>query len=145
MTLPPPSSSDHQSTPKFKILEEDCDRPSCDDIKSTLPKSLEEYKAMAEKYSKSKKVQCPPFKSELGRSSWTLLHTMVRSFRFFNLLQSRFLVDYVSLLFEVILFSFFVECWDTTFELFLFYSVFLSHYIRANWIGLGRICFMCFY
>lgn len=58
--------------------EEDCERPSCDDIKQALPKSMEELQAMAQKHAAKKKVECPPRSAELGRSSWKLLHSMVR-------------------------------------------------------------------
>jgi hypothetical protein len=58
--------------------DEDCERPACDDIKQTLPKSMEEFQAMTQKHAAKKKVECPPRSAELGRSSWKLLHSMVR-------------------------------------------------------------------
>eukprot|EP00339_Tiarina_fusa_P024419 CAMPEP_0117039298 /NCGR_PEP_ID=MMETSP0472-20121206/27597_1 /TAXON_ID=693140 ORGANISM="Tiarina fusus, Strain LIS" /NCGR_SAMPLE_ID=MMETSP0472 /ASSEMBLY_ACC=CAM_ASM_000603 /LENGTH=156 /DNA_ID=CAMNT_0004749765 /DNA_START=325 /DNA_END=795 /DNA_ORIENTATION=- len=58
------------------ILDEDCERPACDDIKKNLPSSMEELKAMAKKQKAKRKVECPPRSAELGRSSWKLLHSM---------------------------------------------------------------------
>ena len=57
---------------------DDCERPACDDIKKALPSSTEELQAMSQKLASKKKVQCPPRSAELGRSSWKLLHSMVR-------------------------------------------------------------------
>lgn len=57
---------------------DDCERPACDDIKKALPSSTEELQAMSQKLAAKKKVQCPPRSAELGRSSWKLLHSMVR-------------------------------------------------------------------
>lgn len=49
-----------------------CDRPACDDMVSMLKK--------AQAYSADQKaadtIVCPPNSAELGRSSWTLLHSM---------------------------------------------------------------------
>lgn len=59
--------------------EEDCERPACDDIKQALPKSMEEVQALTQKHAAKQKVECPPRGAELGRSSWKLMHTMVRS------------------------------------------------------------------
>ena len=59
------------------LFGEDCERPACDDIKNSLPGSMEDLKEMAKNQAASKKVQCPPRKGELGRSSWKLLHSMV--------------------------------------------------------------------
>jgi FAD-linked sulfhydryl oxidase len=58
------------------ILDEDCERPACDDIKMNLPSSMEELHSMAKKQAAKKKVECPPRSAELGRSSWKLLHSM---------------------------------------------------------------------
>ena len=60
------------------LLEEDCERPSCDDIKNVLKTSLDQLDSKANKKAASKDVQCPPGKGEIGRSSWKLLHSMVR-------------------------------------------------------------------
>ena len=38
---------------------------------------LEALESMSKEYKAKQPVQCPPKKSELGRSSWKLLHTMV--------------------------------------------------------------------
>ena len=61
------------------LLDEDCERPSCDDVKKALPASMEELQAMAKKQKEKQKVECPPNSAELGRSSWKLLHSMVRT------------------------------------------------------------------
>ena len=65
--------------------EEDCERPSCDDIKTALKTSLDRLDKMpkskggkAAASPSEKDVQCPIGKSDLGTSSWKLLHTMVR-------------------------------------------------------------------
>lgn len=71
-------SSNPQKT-KLGLMEEDCERPACDDIKKSLPTSMEELKAMAKKQAAKEKVHCPPRTAELGRSSWKLLHSMVRT------------------------------------------------------------------
>lgn len=34
---------------KMTILDEDCDRPACEDIQKALPKTMEEMKAMSKK------------------------------------------------------------------------------------------------
>jgi len=58
----------------------DCERPACDDVKKALPTtSLDELRAMATKRNVNQKVECPPRSAALGRSSWTLLHSMVRT------------------------------------------------------------------
>jgi hypothetical protein len=64
------------------LFEEDCERPACDDIKKALPSSIDEAKAMSKKLASKQKVQCPPRSAELGRSSWNLLHSMVRPVSF---------------------------------------------------------------
>jgi hypothetical protein len=52
--------------------EDDCDRPACHDMMSQMKK--------ASQASQDKKaVECPPNSGVLGRASWTLLHTMVRT------------------------------------------------------------------
>jgi hypothetical protein len=67
------------SAKKGGLFDDDCDRPSCDDIKQALPKSMEEFQALTKKHAAKKKVECPLRSAELGRSSWNLLHTMVRA------------------------------------------------------------------
>ena len=59
------------------LLEEDCERPSCDDIKNVLKTSLDQLETKTNKKADSKNVQCPPGKGEIGTSSWKLLHSMV--------------------------------------------------------------------
>jgi hypothetical protein len=79
-----PSSANNPPKAKKKglFLDEDCERPACDDIQKSLPKSMEELQAMTAKnkqQQQKKKVECPPRTAELGRSSWKLLHSMVRT------------------------------------------------------------------
>jgi hypothetical protein len=86
-----PSSANAKK--KGLFLDEDCIRPACDDIQKSLPKSMEELQAMTAKnkqQQQTKKVECPPRTAELGRSSWKLLHSMVRYF--LHVLQSNRLV-----------------------------------------------------
>ena len=58
---------------------DDCERPACDDIQSMFQKAAAEANKQKET---SKTVQtvkeCPAGSSELGRSTWTLMHSMVR-------------------------------------------------------------------
>lgn len=51
----------------------DCDRPACDDMMSKLKKAAQ---AAAKK---TKKMDCPLGTADMGRSSWGLLHSMVRN------------------------------------------------------------------
>lgn len=68
----------------FPGLPDDCDRPACDDTVSALNAALSRVqeaetakeKAVAAVTSSPSKVECPPNSPELGRASWTLLHTM---------------------------------------------------------------------
>ena len=73
---------------------DDCDRPACDDTKSALTAALQRVQdgtSMKQKNHppKSKSVRqssdvpqnytaCPPTRDEIGVSTWSLLHTMVR-------------------------------------------------------------------
>jgi hypothetical protein len=52
-----------------KLLD-DCDRPSCDDMVGMMKQAMNRSK-------EKEKVECPPTSPELGRSTWTLLHTLV--------------------------------------------------------------------
>lgn len=61
------------------IFGEDCERPACDTIKQAMPGSMEALQELSAKQKAKKKVECPPRSAELGRSSWKLLHTMVRA------------------------------------------------------------------
>lgn len=57
---------------------EDCDRPQCDDTKSALTMALRRvHNNDVEQIQPSTKL-CPPSKDEIGSSTWTLLHSMVR-------------------------------------------------------------------
>jgi hypothetical protein len=71
-----------------KGLDDDCDRPACDDTVSALKSAMDRFQSrrssppVASSPTKSKQediVECPPTSPELGRASWALLHSMVRS------------------------------------------------------------------
>ena len=68
---------------KLPSLLDDCERPACDDMVSMLKAASDRaHKAEVDKQIKDEEkisaaIQCPPKSAELGRSSWTLLHTMV--------------------------------------------------------------------
>ena len=59
----------------------DCDRPACEDTVSALSNALNRLKNQKitdnPNSRDSKKKECPPSKDSIGRSSWTLLHSMV--------------------------------------------------------------------
>lgn len=73
---------------------EDCDRPACDDTKSALTAALQRVQdgaskqkkhtnSIAESVRQSSDVPqnysaCPPTRDEIGVSTWSLLHSMVR-------------------------------------------------------------------
>ena len=66
---------------------DDCDRPACDDTVSALSaalrrvsenKGVTENEASLETTLPREYSACPPNSAELGRSTWTLLHSMVR-------------------------------------------------------------------
>ena len=64
--------------------EADCERPACDDVKKALPTTSLDDLTMTLAAAKrgaaaTNKVECPPRGADLGRSSWKLLHSMVRS------------------------------------------------------------------
>jgi hypothetical protein len=74
---------------KLPSFLDDCDRPACDDMMSMLKaasgrvRENEKKKKIAlhetvQPDQTSFRLQCPPKSAELGSSSWTLLHTMVR-------------------------------------------------------------------
>jgi hypothetical protein len=83
-TTEPPKASKLRSTPPaFSSLVDDCERPACDDMASMLRQAHTRSQTTAAAASKetvaaAEKVECPPRTAELGRASWTLLHTMVR-------------------------------------------------------------------
>ena len=59
----------------------DCYRPACEDTVSALSNALNRLKNQKitdnSNSRDSKKKECPPSKDSIGRSSWTLLHSMV--------------------------------------------------------------------
>ena len=57
---------------------ENCDRPACEDTVSALSAAIERIGGQAKSLASEKSLECPPSKDSLGRSSWTLLHNMVR-------------------------------------------------------------------
>lgn len=67
---------------------EDCERPACDDMVSMLkqaqarkglnPSAPLVPQELDEELQTLSSPSCPPNSAELGRSSWTLLHSMVR-------------------------------------------------------------------
>ena len=70
---------------------DDCDRPACDDTKSALTAALQRVGAstkdastrVSKKSTKEDNVPsdynaCPPTRDEIGVSTWSLLHSMVR-------------------------------------------------------------------
>jgi len=68
---------------KTKKLIDDCERPACDDMQSMFQQAAEASKKSKAKQaaavsSAAKKKECPAGSSELGRSTWTLMHSMVR-------------------------------------------------------------------
>lgn len=63
----------------------DCDRPACDDTKTALSAALQRLgdqsgRGVASKSGRGTKQsndkECPPTKDEIGRSTWSLLHSM---------------------------------------------------------------------
>jgi len=61
----------------FKTMGgEDCDRPQCDDTKSALSMALR--RVHNNDATQPSTMMCPPSKDEIGASTWTLLHSMVR-------------------------------------------------------------------
>ncbi|KAL7566108.1 hypothetical protein ACA910_003882 [Epithemia clementina (nom. ined.)] len=67
-----------KATPFSTIIGDDCDRPACDDVASKMQQMMmasQKADSVASN-SSSKEIQCPPKSGELGRASWTLLHSM---------------------------------------------------------------------
>mmetsp|Transcript_10878 Transcript_10878/g.16789 ORF Transcript_10878/g.16789 Transcript_10878/m.16789 type:complete len:175 (+) Transcript_10878:107-631(+) len=61
----------------FANLMDDCDRPACDDTVSALSKAMASVQRKEEESkNNTSSKECPPKSAELGKSSWTLLHTM---------------------------------------------------------------------
>ena len=75
------SSKNDPLAPFLKSMGEDCDRPACDDTKSALTAALGRVNA-AKKKAGEKQPRgysgCPPTRDEIGVSTWTLVHSMVR-------------------------------------------------------------------
>lgn len=71
----------------FMKIQEDCDRPACDDTVSALSSALNRLNknkgkdvlpaASASKQESISSKECPPSKSVIGDSAWTLMHSMV--------------------------------------------------------------------
>lgn len=76
----------------FLNKKDDCDRPACEETVSALSNALNRLKEKKKKKStissgtvgEEKKMACPPSKDYIGKSSWTLLHSMVRRIRMMN-------------------------------------------------------------
>lgn len=64
----------------FLKKKDDCDRPACEDTVSALSSALNRLNEKKKKGGKGamKNTTCPPTKDYIGKSSWTLLHSMVR-------------------------------------------------------------------
>mmetsp|Transcript_15941 Transcript_15941/g.22708 ORF Transcript_15941/g.22708 Transcript_15941/m.22708 type:complete len:105 (-) Transcript_15941:589-903(-) len=74
--------------------QKDCDRPACEETVAALSASLNRLKAnqainesiyvkttnSSRSLGSDSDLPCPPTKDQIGKSSWTLLHTMVRNF-----------------------------------------------------------------
>lgn len=69
----------------FLQQQEDCDRPACEDTVNALSSALHRLNKKKEASSESidkgisSSKMCPPTKDVIGSSSWTLLHSMVRT------------------------------------------------------------------
>jgi hypothetical protein len=77
------SNKNRPSMPSTPFGGDDCDRPACDDVKDAMAKSgllttLEPSRSRQPIFASSQKLDCPVNTAQLGQSSWTLLHTMVR-------------------------------------------------------------------
>lgn len=80
-----------KKTAKLPSFLDDCDRPACDDMVTMLKAASDRVHASEQvtvNVNAEEKTQrgvgtlnpqspCPPKSAELGRSSWTLLHTLV--------------------------------------------------------------------
>jgi len=56
---------------------ENCDRPACEETVTAISAALERIgKKTTNTEISSSKIECPPSKDSLGKSSWTLLHSM---------------------------------------------------------------------
>ena len=75
------SNKNRPIMPSIPFGGDDCDRPACDDVKDAMAKSglqLERTKRQPNFATKGVvTMDCPVNTAQLGRSSWTLLHSMV--------------------------------------------------------------------
>ena len=79
---------DNSKKMKKLLALDDCDRPACDDVQSMFQKAAAAAEASRTSSTSSSTVvvekkatmksACPAGSAELGRSTWTLLHSMVR-------------------------------------------------------------------
>ena len=73
-----PSKSDPLESFVEKV-EDDCDRPACEDTVTALSQALNRLRKVTDKNADAGSIRsCPPKKDAIGKSSWTLLHSMVR-------------------------------------------------------------------
>lgn len=67
--------------PSVPFGGDDCDRPACDDVKDAMTKSGLQFERTKRQPNFATKdvatTDCPVNTSQLGRSSWTLLHSVV--------------------------------------------------------------------
>ena len=73
----------HKSSPfdVFLKKKDDCDRPACEETVSALSSALNRLNEKKKKGGAGaikNTATCPPTKDYIGKSSWTLLHSMVR-------------------------------------------------------------------
>lgn len=79
---------------KFLVIDDDCDRPACDDVTSMMKKAVQIAASSSNASSQSlspsevttkttttihevNNISCPPTGTKIGNSSWDLLHSMV--------------------------------------------------------------------
>jgi hypothetical protein len=77
----PPKKFNMPKNPFQKFIPgDDCERPACEDTVGFInaAKGRLEKGAATTTTSAASAVQCPPRSAQLGRSSWDLLHSMVR-------------------------------------------------------------------
>ena len=64
-----------EQSARQKTLD-DCDRPACADVVAMFQKAKESQQLAKTAEQKPEAASCPPGSAALGRSSWTLLHSM---------------------------------------------------------------------